>query len=71
MYNEKYTITEYYFGRDLTPIEILKTGVYTLYVCMDEDNTFYFYDHEGYGACQLSYIDIEDFDEAMEQKLKD
>lgn len=61
MFNENFVITENYFGRELTPMEIIQTETFTVYVCVDSTNDIQVYNENGEGACELSNIDINEF----------
>ena len=61
MFNENYVITENYFGSELTPMEVIQTESFTVYVCVDITNDVQVYNENGEGACELSNIDINEF----------
>lgn len=60
------TITDSYFGAELTPIDIIQTRYGKIYVCSVKyygSNKIVFYDKDGNDPMELSSIDIEEFEE--------
>lgn len=67
------TITESYFGSELTPIEIIKTKYGNIYVCESKGFNkpkIVFYDENGSDPMELSYIDIDEFEATLLLNLK-
>ena len=68
-------IEEGYFGAEIEPVKILETEFGRIYVGKLKD-TFVFYSEDGTDAIELSSIDIEEFEKALEvnkrrKRLKD
>jgi hypothetical protein len=61
MFDKSYTISEGYFGKDLTPMEVIRFDNFVIYVCVDSQDTVHLYNADGDGACELSFIDIDEF----------
>jgi len=63
------TISESYFGVELTPVEIIHSSHGKIYVCVDHENELALYNESGESAMSLSTIDVEEFMEVFTKNL--
>ena len=63
------TISESYFGVELTPVEIIHSSYGVIYVCVDHSNDLALYNESGESAMSLSTIDVKEFMEVFEKNL--